>query len=303
MDGRVNYEERGIVFDCADESLVGVASVPARPREVGVVMIVGGPQYRVGSHRQFVLVARHLASHGIACFRFDNRGMGDSTGAFRDFEVIEEDVGEAVNALIAAVPQVRRVVLWGLCGGASAACLYAALDARVCGTLLINPWVRTEASGAKTYIKHYYGRRLLDPAFWRKLARGQVGLGAAVSGFLSTLRKAAGGRRTKRASNEPAAPATLLDQMLAGLQASDCRSLVLLSGRDFVGRECEEQMLVRPEYGALEAQGRISMKQVAEADHTFAAREMHSVLEQTTLEWVESFDMRESEARLDLMRA
>lgn len=304
MDDRVNYEERGIVFNCAGESLVGVASVPDQPSAVGVVMIVGGPQYRAGSHRQFVLVARHLARNGIACFRFDNRGMGDSTGAFRDFEIIEEDVGEAVNALVAAVPQVQRVVLWGLCGGASAACLYAPLDARVCGTLLINPWVRTEVSGAKTYIKHYYGRRVLDPVFWRKLGSGQVSVGAAISGFLSTLRKALSGRGQKaRGANAALPPAALLDQMFAGLHASVCRSLVLLSGRDFVGRECEEQMLPRPEFAALEAQERIVVKKVEDADHTFAAREMHRLLESTTLDWVEGFQTRGSEPCLDLVRA
>ena len=304
MDDGVNYEERGIVFECKGESLIGVASVPMQPREMGVVIIVGGPQYRAGSHRQFVLIARQLASQGIACFRFDNRGMGDSTGPFRDFEIIEDDVGAAVDAFVAAVPQVQRIVLWGLCGGASAACLYAPLDARVCGALLVNPWVRTETSEAKTYLKHYYGRRLLEPAFWRKLISGRVGVRSAASGFVAMLRKAGGGANGQPKSKKQAyRPTTLLDRMFAGLQASRCRSLVLLSGRDYVGRECDEFMLPRPEFAALQAQGRIAVKQVAGADHTFASREMHRLLETTTLEWVESFDPPVSEADLDLVRA
>lgn len=309
MDGRVSYEERGIVFECQGEALVGVASVPAQAREVGVVMIVGGPQYRAGSHRQFVLVARHLASHGIACFRFDNRGMGDSTGAFRDFEIIQDDVGAAVDALVRTVPEVRRVVLWGLCGGASAACLYAPLDRRVCGTLLVNPWVRTEVSKARTYIKHYYGRRLLEPAFWRKLASGRVSVRAAMTGFLAMLRKASvGGKSAKStkgaaSAGSPQPAATLLDEMFEGLQASTCRSLVLLSGRDYVARECEEFMLPRAEFAELEAQGRIAVKKVDAADHTFAAREMHRTLEATTRAWVEGLDLPADEAGLEWVRA
>lgn len=302
MDDGVNFKEHGIVFECMGESLVGVASVPAQTRDVGVLIIVGGPQYRAGSHRQFVLIARQLANRGIASFRFDNRGMGDSTGPFRDFEIIEDDVGAAVQAFVAAAPAVKRIVLWGLCGGASAACLYAPLDARVCGALLVNPWVRTETSEAKTYLKHYYGRRLLDPVFWRKLISGRVGLRAAATGFVAMLRKAIG-HADWVSKKRVAEPRTLLDRMLDGLENSRCRALVLLSGRDYVGRECEEFMLPRPEFAALREHGRVEVRQEPGADHTFASREMHRLLEATTLEWVESFDAPMREADLDLVRA
>ena len=42
-----------------------------------VLVVVGGPQVRAGSHRHFVQLARHLATHGHAVMRFDVRGMGD----------------------------------------------------------------------------------------------------------------------------------------------------------------------------------------------------------------------------------
>ena len=54
--------ERGIVFGCAGEELVGVVHPVASPVARGVLVVVGGPQYRVGSHRQFVLLARRLAA-------------------------------------------------------------------------------------------------------------------------------------------------------------------------------------------------------------------------------------------------
>ena len=80
----MNYQEQGLVFDCVADSLVGVVAVPERPKVTGVLIIVGGPQYRIGSHRQFVLISRYLATLGIACMRFDNRSMGDATGDDRD---------------------------------------------------------------------------------------------------------------------------------------------------------------------------------------------------------------------------
>jgi len=61
-----------------------VVSVPgeadAAAADTGVLIVVGGPQYRVGSHRQFVMLARFLADHGVPCMRFDYRGMGDVSG-------------------------------------------------------------------------------------------------------------------------------------------------------------------------------------------------------------------------------
>lgn len=90
----------------------------------GVLIIVGGPQYRVGSHRQFVLLSRRLAGEGYPAMRFDYRGMGDAGGAMRSFEDVRADIGAAIEAFQRAVPSLRRIVLWGLCDAASAALLY-----------------------------------------------------------------------------------------------------------------------------------------------------------------------------------
>ena len=75
--------EDPLSFGCGDETLIGVLARPALETRVGVVIVVGGPQTHVGSHRQFVLLSRHLAAGGVPCFRFDVRGMGDSTGITR----------------------------------------------------------------------------------------------------------------------------------------------------------------------------------------------------------------------------
>ena len=94
--------ERFVVLDCEGSSCVGVMSVApasAASMSVGVVIVVGGPQYRVGSHRQFALLARALARAGIPTLRFDYRGIGDSEGDPRTFESIGSDLTCAVDAL------------------------------------------------------------------------------------------------------------------------------------------------------------------------------------------------------------
>ena len=62
----MNVRESACLFPCEGEELVGIVAEPEAPLgDLGVFVVVGGPQYRVGSHRQFVLLARHLAGLGV----------------------------------------------------------------------------------------------------------------------------------------------------------------------------------------------------------------------------------------------
>src|SRR5258708_3050929 len=127
-------DEHAFMFDCEGESLVGILSGAGLPAGRGVLIVVGGPQYRVGSHRQFALVARHLAESGVPALRFDYRGMGDSNGEVRTFERVEVDIRCAIDQFFASVPGLKDVVIWGLWDAASAALFYSHQDARARGS-------------------------------------------------------------------------------------------------------------------------------------------------------------------------
>ena len=152
--------DRALRFDCEGESLVGILHQPAADQAgqaLAVVIVVGGPQVRAGSHRQFVQVARALAGDGYPVLRYDVRGMGDSSGALRSFEHLTPDISAAIDQVLMQCPQVRQVVLWGLCDGASASLLYLAErngDARIAGLCVLNPWLRSELSLARTQVQH-----------------------------------------------------------------------------------------------------------------------------------------------------
>ena len=95
----MNFTEHALSFTCAGEKLLGIVAAPELPKSTGVLVLVGGPQYRVGSHRQFRLLARALAKAGYPLMRFDYRGMGDSIGDLRNFEAVNDDITAAIDAV------------------------------------------------------------------------------------------------------------------------------------------------------------------------------------------------------------
>ena len=282
--------ERGIGFACEGCWLYGVLSLPpeaAPPARRGIVLVVGGPQYRVGSHRQFTLLARELAQQGVPVLRFDYRGMGDSEGDLRDFLDVDADLRAAVDAFIGAVPDVREVVLWGLCDAASAAMLYAPQDSRVAGLVLLNPWARTEEGGARAYLKHYYLSRLMQAGLWRKILRGQFDYAGAARSFFSLCanvmraKDAPVAASPQQATAEPSLP----EQMLSGFARFQGRSLIIIGGADLTGREFLD-MTRAPAWRRLLRGKRVSQQTLPQADHTFSRPEWRDQVARWTGEWL-----------------
>lgn len=277
------YRESALTLTCEGEQLLAVLAGPDAPaRKTGVLIVVGGPQYRAGSHRQFVLLSRHLAAAGHAVLRFDCRGMGDSQGAQRNFEALSQDIRVAIDALQQQVPQVQEVVLWGLCDGASAALLYCdeRRDPRVRGLCLLNPWVRSEASLARTHIKHYYRQRLKQKEFWLKLLSGKVAA-QALGGLLRSLKLSVSGAQVRRS-----AQAVYQDRMARAWRAFDGDILLLLSGNDYTAKEFIEYSGSDTAWaGALE-QPRVIVLHMPGLDHTCSGAAARGLVERHTLDWL-----------------
>jgi len=254
----------------------------------------------VGSHRQFVNLARFLARHGIPCMRFDYRGMGDATGTQRSFAEVDDDIQVAIEAFVAAVPGLRKIVLWGLCDGASAACMAMPAHPLIAGAVLLNPWVRTAEGNAGVMLRHYYLQRLFDGRFWRKLLRGDVHFVGALRSLMATV-LGAGKRQGASASvaqtaprqvSAPAKPPHLADvpdlrqRMLDGLTQSGRPFAILLSGRDFVAREFQQLTKLDSGWRCAMDSKRVAVKHFEQADHTFSRVEDACEAERFTLEWI-----------------
>ena len=263
------------------QDMLGIVSLPApdAPQQnTGVVIVVGGAQYRVGSHRQFVQMARLLAAAGYPVLRFDFPGMGDSPGETVPFEDAAPHIAAAIDALHGQCTGVAKVVLWGLCDGASASLLYmqAQRDPRVAGMVLLNPWVRSDASLARTQVKHYYRQRLMEPDFWRKLAAGGVGW-QAVRSLGSNL-------RTMR--QHPPKMLTFQELMAHGWQALEGKIMLILSERDLTAQEFVEHAQTHPAWRGLLSRPGVTQHTAQGADHTFSSTSAQREVEAVVLAWL-----------------
>lgn len=261
--------------------MFGVLAVPAHSIDIGVLIVVGGPQYRIGSHRQFVLLARALATAQVPSLRFDHRGMGDSGGTRQGFEHIASDIDAAVDALCDKLPRVKGVVLLGLCDGASASALYAPTDRRIAGLVLFNPWVRTPSGEAEAMVRHYYARRVMNAQFWRKLFRGGIEVRTALRDFRRTARFALGTSARGRRSMETL-PYRIGDAL------SQYRGPVLfgLSGNDRVAEEFRLAAARAGKLADVQHASRSRTLEFGDADHTFSSRRHRDEMTRATIDWL-----------------
>ena len=284
----MKYTEQALIFNCADCRLLGIATQPEAPAETGVIIVVGGPQYRAGSHRQFTLLARQLAEQGIASMRFDYRGMGDSEGDMRNFEAVNDDIRAAIDTLLKLTPAVRRVAIWGLCDAASAALYYAHTDTRVGKLILLNPWVHTEAGASRARLKHYYLSRLMQRSFWAKLLSGKVEVRKSAGDLSKSAQSAA--TAASPSASVPTDPrhgsAGYIERMLDGLKHFQGEVLFILSGNDIVAQEFEAITSHDKLWKKACASPQIAQEKLRAANHTFSTQIWRDQVGQWTERWI-----------------
>jgi exosortase A-associated hydrolase 1 len=291
----LNFEERTLSFTCNGSWLYGILSLPEQTKSRGVLIVVGGPQYRAGSHRQFTLLARHLAASGVPVLRFDYRGMGDSEGDVRNFEDVGEDIHHAIDKFFEEVPAVKELVIWGLCDAASAALFYAHLDERVHGLVLLNPWVRTDEGMAKAYLKHYYFGRIVDRELWNKIFRGRFDYAAAARSVFNLVGEATRGKRKSVSASETrtvdrtGGVASLPDRMYDGLDRFKGKVLLIMSGNDLTAQEFSDLIKGSRKWQKLMNASRVQRRDLPQANHTFSQRDWRDQVSSWTRDWIASW--------------
>jgi exosortase A-associated hydrolase 1 len=172
---------RVITFSCEGDTLIG--SLDEASATVGLLIVSGGNEIRAGAHRGMAMLAQAVAAAGFPVFRFDRRGVGDSSGENRSFRSSRPDIAAAAAAFRAEAG-VSRVVGFGNCDAASALALFgraAGIEALV----LANPWVVEPAADLPppAAVRARYAAKLRDPAEWRRLVTGGVSPGKLARGL------------------------------------------------------------------------------------------------------------------------
>lgn len=158
----------------------------------GLLIVTGGTQTRIGSHRMFERLAAALSEAGHPVFRFDRRGVGDSEGDDPGFRGNGPDIAAASAAFREQCANLERIVGFGLCDGATSLALSGA--AGFAGLILANPWfVETEAGEpAAAAIKAHYRQRLASFDGWRRLLTGGLSYRKLVGGLAKLAQPQAG---------------------------------------------------------------------------------------------------------------
>ena len=206
-----------LTFACEGDTLVGTVDDAAGAS--GLLLVTGGNEIRAGAFAGQAQLAARVAAAGFPVFRFDRRGIGDSTGANRGFRASGGDVSAALAAFRRECPGLGRVVGFGNCDAASALMLGAGLG---CDALLLaNPWTIEHDDGAPppAAIRERYAAKLRDPKELVRLATGKVSLRKLAEGVGRALRPAP-------------PPSSLAMAMAEGLARFAGPVAILLAGRD-----------------------------------------------------------------------
>ncbi|RZF66561.1 hydrolase 1, exosortase A system-associated [Sphingomonas populi] len=209
---------RLIAFPCAGERLLG--TLDEASGETGLLIVSGGNEIRSGAHRGMALLAARLAAAGVPVFRFDRRGVGDSSGENGGFLSSAPDIAAAA-ATFAAETGMRRLVAFGNCDAATALALFGQC-AGIDRLILANPWVieDTDALPPAAAIRARYAEKLKSPREWLRLASGGVNLRSLVGG----LRKAS---QTRSPGED-----SLAARLIAALDGWGVRATILLAAGD-----------------------------------------------------------------------
>lgn len=279
--------EKPIKFLCKTEELIGIIHQPSKilSNSLGVLIVVGGPQYRVGSHRQFVTLARDLADAGIPTMRFDYRGMGDSEGCQISFEEAMPDIRSAIDAFSNSCPGVDSFVLWGLCDAASACLMYSISDLRIKGLVLANPWVRSEAGLAKAHLKHYYMKRIFEKSLWFKIMKLDFDYNESFNSLARHMKNIIF-KQKYLLSARSIRKIPFQKKMAMALRDFRGKTLFMISGNDLTAAEFKGVVESSKTWIKLVKNKNIEWCYLENADHTFSKQKWKTKVSSFTIQWI-----------------
>lgn len=211
-----HYEELPVRFG-PDERLFGVLCKPLGRRPSAIAVLANsGRDYHIGWGRAGVEQARALAGRGIASFRFDAGGIGDSiaaAGAPDEVLYSDEQLDDLRYAVdYAATCDAGPIAVAGRCSGAYGAFQVAVQDPRIRYVVPINiqrfVWDPREsvAEALQSAHRSIYASAtmLLSKRNLKRLLSGNLRIGAAAGALLKRLAAKLSPKPAEAAGGAPA---------------------------------------------------------------------------------------------------
>ncbi len=266
-------------------TLFGVLCRPeaGAPRSLLLLPNAGSPHH-VGPNRLYVELARDLAGHGVASFRFDLRNLGDSRIGHPPDEnhpypkTATADVAHVIEGLRG---EFERFSVAGLCAGAHTA-FHAGHElprAPIDRVISINPLtfryldgmsLRTPASYRTTQDAIFYREAIFSLDRWRRLLAGRSNLRNVVSFVARWIAQSARAVGRSAARTLRIVPPSQLERDLVALRDLGRHVTFVFSstdpGHDVLMRGAGATVRRHQRSGAL------SVAIVPDADHTFSRR-------------------------------
>lgn len=207
---------RHVVFACEDGELIG--TLDDAPGTTGLLIVSGGNELRAGAWNGQAILAARIAAAGHPVFRFDRRGVGDSSGENRGFRHASHDTAAALSSFQRNAPQVTKIIGFGNCDAASALMLNAGEGLN--GLILSNPWtIEDDAVSDPVALRAHYASRLKDPAALLRFITGRVSPSKLLKSLIESLKP------------KPP-PTTLAQDMARGLSHFPGPVRIVLAERD-----------------------------------------------------------------------
>lgn len=178
---------QSLIFACRDDTLRG--ALDGIDGETGLLIVSGGNETMSGAHAGMSVLAARIAAAGYPVFRFDRRGVGDSSGDNRGYLASADDIAAAAGAFRTAMPGLKALVAFGNCDAATALALFhPRIDADA--LVLANPWLIEGHNSLPppAAIRARYREKLTNPREWLRLLRGGVDIRKLLRG-LARLRE------------------------------------------------------------------------------------------------------------------
>lgn len=250
-------------FECEGELLSG--SLDSGSESTGLMIVSGGNEIRSGAHSGMSKLALSIAANGFPVFRYDRRGIGESSGGNSEFLSSAADISAACQKFREIFPNIQKIIAFGNCDAATALALFGPA-AGVDKYILANPWVMdTDQDNASSShvpsaaaIRSRYWNRLKNPQSIIDLLKGKI-----------NVRKLATGLKRASKKQENSGLSIMLRDALRDLEE---QADILIANRDTTALTFMGSWKTK-DYELVRQRQNIILHEYESASHSFADRD------------------------------